>query len=650
MTAAGRAIWTLSLAALVLGAAWICDLAGRHIPALVMTERWLADFRIATLLPAEPQHDDIVLVTLTEQTLERFPYRSPIDRGFLADLLTTLQTRDVRAILLDILLDQPTEPAKDARLRAALTGITVPLVVSVGDQRDGLTDRQVAFLDEMVPPPVRGLANLVKDPYDSTVRWTFPGRLDDAGRWQPGAVPRLAAHLGAPTPRTARRIAWHGQPDEDTPAFAAYPAHLVTVIPPEWLRDKIVLIGADLSMTDRHRTPFSTATGRSTMAGVAILAHALSTLVDDRPVRVWSGHGPFAVALVFATLGALLALLPLPLAPRIGVAVGVVVAGWVGAFELYRQAGILVPLVVPTLAFAVTTWGADAALVHSERRRRAFLRRAFSQFVAPQVVRQIVADPSRLSVHGERRDMSFLFADVAGFTTLSETMDPEALTRLMNDYLEMACQIIYRHEGTVCTFMGDGVFALFGAPIVQSDHAHRAATCALELAGAAEAFRTAQPGAEVSFGKTRIGVHSGTAVAGNIGSSLRFQYTAVGDAVNTASRLESLNKHFGTQVCISADALPEALSHRARPMGRIVLRGRTQPVRVFELLPDPVPQPEVIAAYTNAYALLEQGNIDEARRAFLALKEAAPDDGCVAFFAARLLAGQTDTLIRMREK
>jgi class 3 adenylate cyclase len=292
----------------------------------------------------------------------------------------------------------------------------------------------------------------------------------------------------------------------------------------------------------------------------------------------------------------------------------------------------------------------DASLVHSERRRRAFLRRAFAQYVAPQVVRQIVSDPSRLTVHGERRDMSFLFADVANFTTLSETMAPEALTRLMNEYLEMACRVIYRHEGTVCTFMGDGIFALFGAPIEQPDHAARAVACAVDLSGASEAFREAKARDSQPFGQTRIGVHSGTAVAGNIGSSLRFQYTAVGDAVNTASRLESLNKHFGTRVCVSADALPSDLSHRARPMGRIVLRGRSQPVRVFELLPDPVPRPEVIARYAQAYALLEQGDDETARQRFLDLRELAPEDGCVAFFAARLEAGQGGTLIQMREK
>ncbi|SDE11029.1 adenylate/guanylate cyclase domain-containing protein [Rhodospira trueperi] len=645
-----RIVWALRLIAIVLGAAWISLLAQRHVPVLAMTENWLADFRIATLLPAEPQHQDIVLVTVTEQTLERFTYRSPIDRGFLADLLETLDARGVETILLDFLLDQPTEPDKDARLRAVLRNIETPLVVCVGDRPEGLTAPQVAFLEDMVPPRVRGLATLAKDPFDATVRWIYPGRADDAGGWRAGAVWRLAELLGHPMMRESRRIAWHGRPDKETPAFATYPAHLVEHLPPDWMRDKIVLIGTDLLLTDRHRTPFSTAPDGESMPGVAILAHALATVLDDRTMDVRSGDGLFRFVLWTALLGGLLALLPIPLVPQMGIAGGVVVAGWVGAFALYRQTGIMVPLLVPTLAFALATWGSHAALVQSERKHRAFLRRAFTQYVAPQVVRQIVADPSQLAVRGERREMSFLFADVANFTTLSETMAPEALTRLINEYLEVVCQVIYRHEGTICTFMGDGVFALFSAPIVQPDHRHRAVACAFDMAEAAEAFRQARVNEGLAFGHTRIGIHAGAAVVGNIGASMRFQYTAVGDAVNTASRLEGLNKYFGTRVCVSADALPPDMRSRTRPMGQIVLRGRSQPLPVFEILTAEAAQTEMIEQYRRAYAMLEQGDTEAAERAFLALQEIAPEDGCTAFFVRRLQNGQTGTVVMMTQK
>lgn len=638
------------LLVLVGGAAWLAVLAGQHVQVMVMTERWLADFRIGTLLPPEPQHKDIVLVTVTEQTLEQFAYRSPVDRGFLADLLEIVEARGARAVLLDFLIDQPTEPDKDARLHETLLTSRVPLVISTGGLAEGLTPEQVAFLEAMVPERLRGLANLSKDPFDSTVRWIFPGRLDDSGIWRPSVIGRLVEHLGLPPLREPRRIAWKGRQDAATPAFARYPAHLLALMPADWVRDKIVLIGADLPMTDRHRTPFSTTPDGDTMAGVAIFAHALATVLEDRQLQSWSVDDAFRIALAVAVVGGLLALVPLPLPLRIVAAGALVVIGWAGAFELFRQTGILVPLLGPTLAFALATWGVDAALVHTERRRRAFLRRAFAQYVAPQVVRQIVSDPSRLTVHGERREMSFLFADIANFTQVSETMAPEALTRLMNEYLEMACRVIYRYEGTVCTFMGDGVFALFGAPIDQPDHARRAASCALDLAAEAEVFRQARIRDSQPFGQTRIGVHSGTAVAGNIGSTLRFQYTAIGDSVNTASRLEGLNKYFGTQVCVSADALPPDMAHRARPMGRIILRGRTQPVRVFELLPDPLPDPDIMAQYEQAYALLEDGKIEDAQAAFQALHDRAPDDAGTVFFTRRLKAGRTETLIRMREK
>jgi class 3 adenylate cyclase len=265
-------------------------------------------------------------------------------------------------------------------------------------------------------------------------------------------------------------------------------------------------------------------------------------------------------------------------------------------------------------------------------------------------VRQIVADPSQLAVRGERREMSFLFADVANFTTLSETMAPEALTRLINEYLEVVCHVIYRHEGTICTFMGDGVFALFSAPIEQPDHRQRAVACAFDMAEAAEVFRQARVNEGLAFGHTRIGIHAGAAVVGNIGASMRFQYTAVGDAVNTASRLEALNKHFGTRVCVSADVLPPDMSPRTRPMGQIVLRGRSQPLPVFELLTAEAAQTEMIEQYRRAYAMLEQGDTEAAERAFLALQEIAPEDGCTAFFVRRLQNGQTGTVVMMTQK
>lgn len=642
----------LSLAALLIAAAVVSYFAGRHLPVLVAAEHWIADYRIATLLPPEPQHPDILVVSITEDTLARFPYRSPVDRGFLADLLKALETRGARGILLDVLLDQPTEPEKDDRLRAVLRSITVPLAISSATQAEGLTPKQEAYLTDFVPEEERGLPNLAKDPYDSTVRWIFPGRtLDDSGDWMPGVVSLLADRLGHPMEHEPRPIVWRGSPADTTRAFASLPAHMVSLVPPAWIAGKIVLIGADLSLTDRHRTPFTVAPGEGTMSGVFIFAHALGTLLDDRKAPSWRPDW-MTIPLLAGTvlLGGLLALLPLPLTIRIGTALGMIALYWIGAFALFRQVGVMLPLVVPAFAFSLATWAAEAAVIRSERKQRAFVRQAFSQFVSPDVVRQIVADPTKLALHGERREMTYLFSDIAGFTSLSEGLEAEALTTLLNDYLSAVCEGIHRHSGTVCNMMGDGVFALFGAPVAQDDHAERAVACALDLVIELEQFRKSMQRTYPAFGHTRIGVHSGPGVIGNVGSRFRFQYTALGDAVNTASRLEALNKHFGTHLCVSADALTDAYRDRARPLGRIVLKGRSQTTEVYEVLTKEATQDPRVAQYRKAYALLDAGKVVEARYAFSTIAAAWPQDGPTAVHLERLAEGERDTVIRMTKK
>lgn len=641
---AGLVVFLLSLAA------GLSVLAGRHLPLMVSAERWLADYRIATLLPAEPPHPDIVIAALTEETLEQFPYRSPIDRGFLADLLRQIEQKGARAILLDVLLDQPTEPDKDARLAAVIRDLSIPLVVSYATPREGLTERQAAYLMQTLPPDDRGLSNLPKDPFDGTVRWIFPGRTLEDGTWGPGAVPLLAHKLGLSPPTTERPIAWRGKAADAPYAFSTLPAHIAGLVPEAWIAGKIVLIGADLSLTDRHRTPFSVAGEGASMPGVVIFAHALGTLLDNRPSQDWSQAQTLVLIVLAVAIGGGLALIPLSLTMRLTLAIGIAAGFWIGAFALFHYAGTLVPLVVPTFAFGLATWATEAAVIRNERKQKHYVKSAFSQFVAPEVVQQIVADPDKLTLQGERRILTFLFSDVAGFTKFTENTDPEAVTQLLNRYLDTACAVIHRHQGTVCNFMGDGVFALWGAPTNQPDHAERAVACALELGQALEAFRKALDPAFSGFGATRIGVHAGPAVVGIVGSTLRLQYTAIGDAVNTASRLESLNKHFGTYICVSADALPDSFRNQSRAVGRIIVRGRNQPTEVYEVLTPEEAASDRIQRYKVAYALLDAGKTDEARAAFAALAEDWPDDGCVAVHMDRLAADASDTVIRMLVK
>jgi adenylate cyclase len=246
----------LVAAAIVLAVALVSTLTVHRIAFLLYAEQFVADLRIV-LLPAEPQHPDVVIVSLTEDTLAMFPYREPVDRGFLADLLGRLESRGPRAIAMDILLDQPTEFAKDARLRRAIADATVPLSVSYVDDPAIVNEDQKAFLDAFVPPADRALANFSEDPFD-TARWIFPGRATADLTYVPGFARAIAAKLGIATPAQDVEIAWRGSPPEgDAAPFRQFPAHTVALLPTEWFKDEIVLIGADYSIIDRHRTPFA---------------------------------------------------------------------------------------------------------------------------------------------------------------------------------------------------------------------------------------------------------------------------------------------------------------------------------------------------------------------------------------------------------
>lgn len=643
-----RTATLVGLAGLLAIAAAVALLAGRFLPAVVMAERWVADYRVATLLPVAHQHPDIVVVAVTEDTLEQFPYRSPIDRDFLADLLTTLEARGVRAIGIDLLFDQPTEGPKDDRLKAVIRGLRTPTVISYATAADGLTERQAEYLEEFVPEALRGFANLAKDPFDEAARWIFPGRTTPEGTFRPGAMALLATKLGVTVPNGQVPIAWRGRPDSETPPFRIIPAHAAGLVPTSWLKDKIVLVGSDLSLTDRHRTPFSVTEG--SMAGVVVHAHSLATFLDGRPGPDWPGWVLIAVVLGSVVIGGLTAFVPLPLHFRLLGAGIVVLGGWITGFAIFRETGVMLPLVTPTLAFGIATWVAEVHVSRQERQQRQFVRQAFAQYISPDLVDQLVADPSKLALHGEKRELSFLFTDVAGFTALAEKLDPDAMTRLLNQYLDGVCRAIHEHGGTVCDFIGDAVFAVFGAPVHQMDHAARAVACARAIGSATHEFQQAKLAEGLAFGITRIGVHSGTVTVGNVGSSFRFKYAPVGDAVNTASRLEGLNKHFSTQTCVSAAALSESEKLKARPLGKIVVKGRKEAVEVFELLEDIISGSDYNRRYRKAYGLLARGEADVALREFEALHRENSQDHCVSLHLERIRAGHRNTIIVMSEK
>ena len=315
--------------------------------------------------------------------------------------------------------------------------------------------------------------------------------------------------------------------------------------------------------------------------------------------------------------------------------------------------GLHLGLFVATLIIIV---GIGAILTYITWRARRLIYEAvdlektnaqLGRYFSPNLVRRLADNPDLLHLGGERRELSFVFTDLAGFTSLVERHEPDVVLPMLNEYLEAMVGIVFRHEGTVDRFVGDAVHVIFGAPIPQPDHAARAVACALDMDAFAHAFAARQRAGGVPLGETRIGVNCGSVVVGNFGGESMFDYTAHGDAINTAARLESLNKYLGTRIAVSraiADAIPD---FAGRPAGTFVLKGKSDGLAVLEPLPSERREAPETAAYLEAYEMLQAG-ASGAEAAFAPLADAG--DPLARFHLERIRAGETGTTITMTEK
>ena len=272
-----------------------------------------------------------------------------------------------------------------------------------------------------------------------------------------------------------------------------------------------------------------------------------------------------------------------------------------------------------------------------------------SRYFSPNLVAELADNPEFLKLGGERRHLTFVFTDLADFTHLVEHLDPMVIVPLLNEYLDQMTQIVFRHGGTTEKIVGDAVHAIFGAPQEQADHAAWGVACAMEMDEFTESYRKKKNAEGIALGITRIGVHSGNAIIGNFGGDLFFDYTAHGDAINTAARLEGVNKFLGTRICVSENVTEQIPGFDGRPVGRLILKGKTEGLTVFEQLLVDQAQVTATKSYRQAFAKLESGD-PGASQAFAALVGQYGEDPLATFHLKRLLAGDTGVEIAFGEK
>ena len=405
----------------------------------------------------------------------------------------------------------------------------------------------------------------------------------------------------------------------------------------ELLRDKIVIFGANvLGHEDVVGSPIA-----DRLHGPELQAVLLDNLLHGdgrvRVSRIWNALLLVAACALLGVLGAALKRRLLPVLVSVLVAVAL---WWVG--ERLFENGWSIDLFTPWLGIGLTSLATTGIRLFTEGRRNKWLQGTFSRYLAPDVIKALQADPTRLALGGRRRELTILFSDVAGFTKISEQLDAENVVRLLNRYLTGQSSELMEQGGVIDKFEGDAIMAFFGDPLDMSDHAIRACRaavhCIRELPNLEPVWR--KLGLE-SF-RVRIGVNTGEALVGNMGSDRRFDYTCMGDSVNLASRLEGANKHFGSVIMIGETTYRQAQPHiLAKPLADLVVVGKTEPVGVYELvsLSEDASASERghVEAFAAAHAALRADDLEAAREALAQARALAPDDGPCAWLGGLIV-------------
>jgi adenylate cyclase len=522
--------------------------------------------------------EDIAIVGIGERSFTELGEQWPFPRSLHAEAIARLKRDGARAIAYDVQFTEPSNPSDDQALADAVARAgNVVLATTVVDDRG----RTNVFGGDDVLRDLRaraGHAGLTTD--SGRVVRRMARELERLESFPVAAVERARGNevTEADFPDPAW-IDYHGRTSVRTIPFY----ELVRgEVPRGTFRDKIVVVGATApSLQDVHPTSVS---GDEFMYGVEIHANAISTILRDFPLREAPEWVTVALILLFGVVGPLIAIRFGPLRAAL---LGLVLAGLYFAFvQLVFNSGVIVGFLYPETSLALGVVGALGVALVLDAFERERVRDIFSRFVPEPVVDEVLENvDDDLRLGGELAVVTVLFSDIRGFTTFSESREPDEVIEVLNRYLTTMTDVILRHGGTLVAFMGDGIMAAFGAPIAMDDHADRAYAAACEMAGPAldefnEWLRSEDRGDGFRIG---VGLNSGAVMAGNVGSEKRLEYTVIGDTTNTASRIEGMTK--GTPHMIMLSESTRMMMTRDHPdleeMEAMEVRGRQARVVIW---------------------------------------------------------------------
>ncbi|NIX75307.1 adenylate/guanylate cyclase domain-containing protein [Microvirga sp. c23x22] len=574
--------------------------------------------------PPRPPQPGAVIVAIDEPSFSEVGQRWPWPRDLHAKLIESLRKAGAKVIAFDIIFAEPSEDEADEKLAEALgpdvvlaaDDVTTPLDQGIQTTRVNPID---PFLDADVSPGVTSV-DLDGDAYLRRMPTYADGFAAQALR--------LSGRAATPPPEGAL-IQYFG-PSRTYPTVSYYQAlDPENFLPPGRFKDQIVLVGlslkaatsADSGTPDSFLTAY-TLTDENLTAGVEV--HA--TILDNLQHGLYALPAPrLAMAgLVLAAALAAAALSRRGVSWRTGlVACGSVLFFVLGAWALLRFGRVWAAPALPvaaTLTVFGTRFGLDFA---RERQMRHAVSEAFSRYLSPELVAQLARDPGALKLGGERRNLSILFCDVRGFTTLSEKLkdSPERLTSLINRLLDPLSEAVLAEGGTIDKYMGDCVMAFWNAPLPTPDHALRAVRASLRMMEAVTELNGVlrkEQGDTAPVFAVGVGINTGDCVVGNVGSRWRYDYSVLGDAVNLASRLESLSKEYGVSLILGPATAEAVRNHYVLiELDRIAVRGRATESAIFTVVAPAVERTAPMIAdletlHPRLLTALRAGQFDEA--------------------------------------
>ncbi len=620
-------------------------------PAWNALERRIFDELTVTTAPGALSQP-IVLVAINEESLDALKLRWPWPRTLHADLVSRLARGGAAVIALDVILAEPAaDPAEDEALARAIGKAgNVVLAADFMYSEAALarvwkrTDALQTFLDAGA---MSGLATVEFDS-DQFVR-RVPKEPDAFWRQIVKVLQvRAPSHAVPPLPEAGAMIRYLG-PDA---VFDPIPYHLVLQASDEELRQafdgRIVIVGRDLRATpelglaqsDLFSTPFLTHSGNLT-SGIKLHATLVDNALSGAALRPLGRAGNLASSVLAAVFAFFAFRHWRPVAGALMLAAFaalVVVAAWYAFVALRTWIAVAAPVTVAGLAYLI--YGARGYL--EERQRKAEIQRAFARYVSPDVVAEIARDPSKLTLGGERRVITVIFTDLKGFTSLTETSPPDVVLKVLYRHFSLMTGVILGKHGTVVQFVGDAVVAFWGAPLEDHEHALHAVEAAIAMQEAMERLRAELRAEGLPEIHMRVGVHTAELSVGNYGSDDRFYYTAMGDGMNLASRLEGTNKFYRTPILLSGSTVAE-LGGRipVRRVDRVRVAGKKTAIDIFT--PDhDVAWVELTARAWEAYLARDW---DLAEKLYGELRERDPDDGVAARLLERIAAWRADSTL-----